>query len=246
MISAILITLNEQENINQALESLKNLADEIIIVDSGSKDKTLEIAKKFDAKIYFRKFDNFANQKNFALSKATNEWVLALDADEEIPLALAEEIKDAIKNEQIAGYLIPRRNFILEAEIKYSRWSPDKHIWLWKKDSGKWVGDIHEEVVVSGEIGLLKNSKIHNSHKTVGEFMQANNFYSSMEAKMLFEAKTHFSFWSMGEAVLFEFFIRFFYKRGFLDGVRGFSLAYLMGIYKLSVWIKLWELEYKK
>lgn len=246
MISAILITLNEQENISQALESLKNLADEIIIVDSGSKDKTLEIAKKFDTKIYFRKFDNFANQKNFALSKVTNEWVLALDADEEIPIALTEEIKDAVLDEQYAGYLIPRRNFILGAEIKYSRWSPDKHIWLWKKDLGKWVGDIHEEVVISGEIGLLNNSKIHNSHKTVGEFMQANNFYSSMEAKMLFKAKTHYSFWNMLGEALFEFFIRFFYKKGFLDGIRGFALSYLMGIYKIVVWIKLRELEREK
>lgn len=246
MISAILITLNEQENIKRALESLKNLTDEVIIVDSGSRDKTLEIAKKFDAKTYFRKFDNFANQKNFAVSKATNGWVLALDADEEIPIVLADEIKDAVKDKQYAGYLIPRRNFILGAEIKYSRWSPDRHIWLWKKDLGKWVGDIHEEVVVSGKIGLLKNSKIHHSHKTVGEFMQANNFYSSMEAKMLFNAKTRFSFWNMLGAALFEFFIRFFYKKGFLDGTRGFSLAYLMGIYKIVVWIKLWELESKK
>lgn len=243
MITAILITLNEQKKIKQALQSLRNLADEVIVVDSGSNDKTLKIAKDFGARTYFREFDNFANQKNFALSKATNEWIFALDADEEVPLVLAEEIKEATKNKLYAGYLIPRRNFILGGEIKYSRWSPDRHIWLWKKDLGKWVGDIHEEVVVSGKIGLLKNSKIHNSHKTVSEFMQANNLYSLMEAEMLVNNKTCFSFLSMVGAPIFEFFVRFFYKKGFLDGKRGFSLSYLMAIYKITVWIKLWELQ---
>lgn len=243
MISAIIITLNEESKIRNALEGIKGLADEIVVVDSGSSDKTVEIARNLGAKVYIRKFDNFANQKNFALSKASGEWILALDADEEIPQELAQEIKEAVKNGIYNGYLMPRRNFILGKEIKYSRWSPDKHIWLWKKNSGKWVGDVHEEVLVVGKVGELKNSKMHRSHKTIGSFMQANALYSTLEAKSLFKKGVRFSLWKMLWQTVFEFFLRFVYKLGLLDGKQSFALCYLMGVYKLTVYIKLWELQ---
>ncbi|MDD5147101.1 MAG: glycosyltransferase family 2 protein [Candidatus Daviesbacteria bacterium] len=246
MISAIIITLNEEDKIGRAIKSLKGLADEIIVVDSGSSDKTLDIAESLGAKVYFRKFDNFANQKNWAVSKTKGDWILSLDADEEILGSLAEEIKEASKSNNFAGYLLPRRNFIFKKEIKHSRWSPDLHIWLWKKDCGRWVGDVHEEVVVSGKVGLLKGSKIHNSHDTVSSFIKANNLYSTLDARKLFRKNIKFSFIKMFRETFFEFFIRFFYKRGFLDGSEGFILAYIMGIYKLTVWIKLWELERKE
>lgn len=243
MISAVLITLNEQNKIERALRSLQDLVDEIIIVDSGSQDDTLEIAKKYRSKIYFRKFDNFANQKNWAVSKAKGDWILALDADEEITADLAEEIKEAIRSNKYQGYLIPRRNFILGAEIKHSRWSPDMHIWLWKKDDGKWVGAVHEEVLVNGPVGLLKSGKIHHSHNTVSSFIEANNFYSTLEAQSMHSQGIKFSLWRMFWEAFFEFFVRFFYKKGFLDGHRGFALAYLMGIYKLIVWVKIYDLQ---
>lgn len=243
MISATIITLNEEDNIKDAIFSLKGLADEIIVVDSGSTDQTVEISEGLGAKVYFRKFDNFTSQKNWAMSKTKGDWILSLDADERITPELAEEIKENVNNQQYVGYLIPRRNFILGKEIKYSRWSPDIHIWLWKKDSGKWMGDVHEEVVVRGNVGRLKNCKIHHSHKTVSEFIQANNNYSTLEAGSLFNDGIKFSFGKMCWDSFFEFFIRFFYKLGFLDGKQGFVLAYLMGIYKLTVWIKVWELE---
>lgn len=246
MISATIITLNEEDKIGDAIKSLKGVADEVIVVDSGSNDKTVEIAKKLEADVYFRKFDDFASQKNYALSKVKGDWILSLDADEEITADLAEEIKEAVKSNLYAGYLIPRRNFILGQEIKHSRWSPDTHIWLWKKDQGSWVGDVHEEIVVKGKIGLLNNSKIHNSHKTIESFMEANNLYSKVEAQSLFNKHKKYSFFKMIWEPTFEFLIRFIYKKGFLDGSRGFVLSYLMGIYKLVVWIKVWELEQKK
>lgn len=243
MISATLITLNEQRKVAQALKSIQGLADEIIVVDCGSSDKTCKIAEEFGAKVYFRKFDNFANQKNFALAKAEGNWIIALDADEEIPPELATEIRQAVNDNQYAGYLIPRRNSILGAEIKHSRWSPDSHIWLWKKGCGKWIGEVHEEVVIQGKVGRLRSSKIHNSHETISSFMGANNLYSSLEAQALVKKGINFSFWRMFQDLLVEFLLRFFYKLGFLDGKRGFSLSFIMGIYKLTVWIKLWELQ---
>lgn len=246
MISATIISLNEEDRIEKAIQSLKGVADEIVVLDSGSTDKTVDLAKSLRARVYHREFDNFANQKNWAAEKASGEWILSIDADEEIPENLKEEIKKAVKNDVYKGYLIPRRNFILGREIKHSRWSPDLHIWLWKKGFGEWVGDVHEEVKVEGKVGLLKNSKIHNSHKTLSSFLKANNLYSDLEAQLLFKHNIKFSFWKMFWESLFEFFIRFIYKKGFLDGKEGFALAYAMGIYKFSVWIKLWEMEQKK
>lgn len=246
MISITIITLNEEKNIKRAIESVKNIADEIIVVDSESTDKTTQIAQKEGAKVFIRKFDNFANQKNWALSKASNNWILALDADEEVPEKLADEIKQGISSDEIAGYLIPRKNFILGKEIKYSRWSPDKHIWLWKKDQGRWIGDVHEEVKVLGKVGQFKNSKIHHSHKTISEFLDSNNFYSTLLAESMHKRGVRFSLLKMFWDSIWEFKIRFFYKLGFLDGWRGFVLAYLMAIYHLIVWVKLWQRNQQK
>lgn len=245
MISATIVTLNEEENIKKALDSLRDWVDEIVVVDSGSSDKTIEIAKEYKAKIFFRKFDNFGSQKNWAASKTEGDWILSVDADEEIPKELADEMREAVETDQYSGFLIGRRNFILGQEIKHSRWSPDTHIWLWKKGSGKWVGDVHEEVIIKGTVGQLKNKKIHDSHKKVKDFIAANNLYSTLEAQSLLKQGVKFSFWKMIWQAKFEFFIRFIYKMGFLDGLRGFILSYLMAIYKLTVWIKLWELQKK-
>jgi len=246
MISATIITLNEEKNIERLLQNLEGLVDEIIIVDSGSTDKTLELAKKYHAKIFYREFDNFSNQKNWAASKANEDWILSVDADEEIPLELKVEIKEAVKSREYNGYLIPRKNLILGKEIKYSRWSPDKHIWLWRKDAGNWVGEVHEEVMVGGKVGELQNSKIHNSHKNLSEFFESNNFYSTLLSQSMYKKGIKFSIYKMFWNSFFEFNVRFLYKLGFLDGWRGFVLAYSMSIYQLMVWVKLWDLEKKK
>lgn len=242
-LSAVIITLNEEENIAKVLASVKNFAEEIIIVDSGSTDKTLEIVKKYGAKIYHRKFDDFASQKNWAQDKASGNWIFSLDADERVSEDLAREIKQAIQSNEYIGYFISRRNFILGEEIKHSRWSPDQHIWLWKKGLGKWMGKVHEEVIINGLIGQLKESKIHYSHKTVSEFFKSNNFYSTLLAGQMFENGIKFQAMKILWDPLFEFFIRFIVKMGFLDRWRGFMLAYLMAIYKISVWVKLYELQ---
>lgn len=243
MISATIITLNEQKNIKRALQSLKGIVDEVVVVDSGSTDRTIELAKEFGAKVFIRDFDNFSNQKNFAVSKAKGDWILSIDADEQISERLGEEIKKAVEHKEYAGLLIPRRNFILGQEIKHSRWSPDKHIWLWKKELGKWVGDVHEEVEVLGKIGELKNAKINYQDEYIYDFMQKNDFYAEILANSLYKKGVRFSFFHLIYDSMCEFFIRFIYKLGFLDGWRGLILSYLMAIYKISVWIKIYELQ---
>lgn len=245
-LSITVITLNEEKKVDVCLKSLQRLEAEIILVDSGSTDQTLEIAKKYKAKIYHRKFDNFANQKNFAAAKTIGAWILSVDADEIIPKDLAEEIKQAIKQDGVSGFLIGRRNFILGGEIKHSRWSPDEHIWLWRKQQGVWMGEVHEEVMVKGKVRRLKNKKLHHQQQSITDFIRTNDFYASILARKRYESGIKFSLGRFLWDPFFEFALRFFYKLGFLDGWRGFVLAYLMAIYQLIIWVKLWELEQKK
>ena len=242
-LSVTIITLNEEENIKRCLVSVKQVANEIVVVDAGSTDKTVDIAKNEGAKVFVRDFDNYANQKNYALSKATGNWVFSLDADEVVPSSLRKEILEAISDDKFDAYLIPRRNIILGSEIRYSRWSPDKHVWLWKRKKGVWGGGVHEEVAIDGEVGKLKNAKIHYQHKTVAEFIDMLNKYTEFEAEEKTSKGIKFSFFRMFYDPKLSFFRRFVYKKGFLDGWRGFVLAYLMAIYRMTTWIKVWERE---
>jgi glycosyltransferase involved in cell wall biosynthesis len=243
MLSVTLITLNEENDLARCLESVKEIADEVIVVDSGSTDKTVEIARKFGAKVFERKFDNYANQKNFAVEKSSGEWIFSIDADEEASPELCGELKEVIKEGNFSGFSVPRKNIILGKFIKYTRWDPDldRHIWLWRKDKGRWVGDVHEEVEVEGAVGRLKNAKVHHQYETISEFFGMMNRYSELEAKQKLKEGMNFSLFRFFWDPLYMFLVRFFYRKGFLDGWRGFVLSYLMAIYDLNVWIKIWQ-----
>ena len=240
-LSVIIITLNEEENLQRCLESVKRIADEIVVVDSGSTDMTLEIAKKYKARIYSRKFDNYSNQKNYAVEKATGDWIFSLDADEEITPELGSGIQVALRQKDINGYFIPRKNIIFGQEIKHTRWSPDAHIWLWRKGKGSWKGEVHEEVDVKGWVANLKNAKIHFSYARVSDFWKMMNNYTERMAEDLLKKGNKFSLLLLFFSPALSFFRRFFYKKGFLDGWRGFILSYLMAIYRMTTWIKIWE-----
>lgn len=256
-LSVTIITLNEEKDLMRCLESVRQLADEIVVVDSESTDRTVEIAKKFGAKVFYRKFDNYSNQKNYAAKKAIGDWILSLDADEVIPPELAREINSKISsrggsssggqipNFKFIAYSIPRKNIILGKLIKYTRWQPefDRHIWLWRKGKGKWVGDVHEEVVVEGKVGRLENAKVHYQHGTVAEFMEMMNRYSELDAAQRVKNGVKFSYFRLFFDPIYNFSVRFFYRLGFLDGWRGFVLSCLMAIYHLELWVKVWEQE---
>lgn len=244
-LSVTIITLNEEKNLARCLDSIKEIVDEIIIVDSGSTDKTIEIAEKYGAKVFERKFDNYANQKNYAVEMSTGEWIFSLDADEIVEKDLAEEIENATKNKQYVAYSMPRKNIILGKLIKYTRWQPelDRHVWLWKRLKGKWVGGVHEEVVVDGKVGRLKSAKIHYQYESISEFMVMINRYSEFDAKQRVDSKISFSYLRLVFDPLYNFLVRYFYRLGFIDGWRGFVLSYLMAVYHLNLWIKVWEKE---
>lgn len=242
MLTVTVITLNEEKNIKRCLESIKNLADEIVVVDSGSTDKTVEIAKSYRAKVFIREFDNFANQKNYAAQKATRRWILSLDADEEVSPDLRKEIMAQLTKNEYVAFSIPRKNIILGKFIRYTRWQPelDRHLWLWKKGMGKWFGEVHEELRVNGKVGELRGAKIHHQHETVKEFLEMMNNYSEIEVNKRVKKGARFSYFGLFFDPIYNFLVRYFYRLGFLDGWRGFMLSYLMAIYHLEVWLKIW------
>ncbi len=244
-LSTTIITLNEEKDLPRCLESVRDISDQIVVVDCGSTDNTVKIAKSFGAEVYTRVFDNYADQKNFAIKKADGEWILSLDADEEISPALAKEIDLVTRNGQseIAGYSIPRKNIIFGKLIRYTRWQSelDRHVWLWKKNKGSWEGDVHEEVVVNGRVGKLVNAKIHYQYENVTEFMTMMNRYSEFDANQNVKNGVKFSYIRVFFDPVYNFLVRYLYRLGFLDGWRGFILSYLMAIYHIEIAVKMWE-----
>lgn len=242
-LSITIITLNEEKFIGKCIESVLGIADEIILVDSLSSDRTVEIAKGLGAKVFEHKFDNYGKQKNFASSKASGEWILSLDADEVLEEGSKEEILNAIKTNSFQAYSMPRKNIILGKFIRHSRWQPelDRHIWLYKKERAKWMGEVHEEIKVDGRVGKLKFGKIHYQYENISQFLIMMNNYSSIEAEKRYSDGERFSVLKLIADPLYNFLVRYFYRLGFLDGWRGFVLSYLMAIYHTEVAVKLWE-----
>ena len=246
-ISLVMIVKNEEKNLAKCLNSVENLVDEIVIVDSGSTDKTIEIAKTFGAKIFKREFDSFSNQKNYALSIATNEWVLHLDADEVLSKELVEEIKFVIINTKLDGFYLIRTNFFLGKQMKYSGINKEYRLRLAKKTLSKYVGGIiHEELIVNGKVGKLKNIMIHNSYPTISSYFNKLEQYTTLGAKKLLETNKKAKVIDIVFKPPFEFIKRYILKCGFLDGIRGFIWAVLYAFYTFIKYIKLWEFCSKK
>ena len=246
-VSLVMIVKNEEKNLAKCLNSVENLVDEIVIVDSGSTDKTIEIAKTFGAKIFKREFDSFSNQKNYALSIATNEWVLHLDADEVLSKELVEEIKFVIINTKLDGFYLIRTNFFFFLQMKYSGINKEYRLRLAKKTLSKYVdGIIHEELIVNGKVGKLKNIMIHNSYPTISSYFNKLEQYTTLGAKKLLEKNKKAKVIDIVFKPPFEFIKRYILKCGFLDGIRGFIWAVLYAFYTFIKYIKLWEFCSKK
>jgi len=173
------------------------------------------------------KFINYSDQKNYAASRCKYDWILSLDADEYISSALANEIKNLDFSSD--AYYIPRLNYIFGKPIYHTNWGPsdDTHIWLFNKLKCRWVGDVHEEIKTDGKVGNLKGVKIHHNYTSVAQFMNKLNDYTSRE--------------KAGRNPIYEFVRRYIWHKGFLDGWHGLFLSYLMMIYHLSTWVKLWQ-----
>jgi len=246
-ISLVMITKNEERNIKKSLLSVIDLVDEIIILDSGSDDKTVEIAKQFGAVVKERVFDSFTNQKNYALSLAANEWVLHLDADEFVSAELKEEIKQNLENPGYDAFYLTRNNFFLGRRMKYAGLAEEKRLRLAKKSLSKYTGGlIHEELVVNGKTGYMKNTFEHHPYPTLDNFFTKFDQYTALGAMKMYERNKKFHIVDVAFRPIIEFFKRYVFRLGFLDGLEGFVWSVLGAFYVFVKYIKLWQLEKNK
>ncbi|MEQ8350108.1 MAG: glycosyltransferase family 2 protein [Leptospiraceae bacterium] len=258
-LSACIITLNEQDNLPDCLRSL-DFVSEIVIVDSGSRDNTQKIARAAGARLFKREFDNYIDQKNFAIQKARGPWILFLDADERIDVRLNAEIRklfsaspgsdisrgsSPVKPEvrpSTAGYKVPRRTFYLGRWIRHSGWYPDYSIRLFRKGSGQFEGrTFHETVKIRGRAGKLHNPILHFSYRSIRQHLDVINRYSELFAReRLSLGKRNGVLFSLGKGLI-KFLTMYVWRLGFLDGRAGLVIAVLGSYYNFLKYIKVWE-----
>lgn len=244
-ISAIIITKNESANLEDCLSSLTGLADEIIVVDSGSNDNTVEIAKKFNAIVSVTTdWPGFGPQKNRALDLASKEWIFSIDADERVTPELISEIKEALKAPSATCYYFPRLSYYCGEFLKHGGWYPDFVYRLFKKGSARFSDDlVHERLIFSGTPKLLKNHLIHYSYLRFEQVIAKINAYSSAGAKQGFEAGKKSSILSAVLHGFWTFFRTYIIRRGFLDGKYGLAMAISAGHTTYYKYLKLWHLN---
>jgi glycosyltransferase involved in cell wall biosynthesis len=248
-ITVALITLNEEANLPRTLASVMPLVrdgrGEIIVVDSGSTDRTIEIAKSFGALVFTEPWKGFAAQKNSAMEKGSGDWILQLDADEALEADLNVEILRALNAPaETAGFLIPRKNFFLGRWIKHGGFYPDAKLRLIRRGTGKFDEyGAHPTIKVSGATGRFKHALIHNAYPTLRGYIDHMNSYSSSGAELAL-AKGHrgFSFLNIVVRAKLTFIYNYFFRLGFLDGREGFLLHAYHSVYVSWKYAKAWEL----
>lgn len=247
-ISVVLATYNEEKNLKECLQSIKNLAWEIIVVDGGSTDKTLDIASEFNARII--KTDNppvFHINKNKAIDAAKGDWVFQLDADEVVTEELIKEIQKVISPEsEINGYWIPRRNFFLGRFLTKGGQYPDYTLRLYRKGLGRLPAkDVHEQAVVEGKVAYLKNDLLHLRDKSFAQYLDRFNRYTDLFSKQLEQSKLKINILSF---IIFLFlkppfwFIKAYFRhRGYVDGFPGFVFALFSSLRFPVAYVKYWS-----
>lgn len=245
-ISVVISAFNEEKNIERCLKSL-SFADEIIVVDNSSSDKTAELSKKYTKKIFTQKNNpmQIDLQKNFGFEKAASEWILSIDADEEVSKELAKEIKivvDRVDN-SVNGYWIPRQNIIFNKVINNSGWFPDPQLRLFRKGKGSFIkAHVHEPIKLEGESAYLNQVLIHHHYENISEFLKKTiNNYAPSEAEEYMNKGYVFSYFDAIRFPLKEFLNRFFARKGYRDGFHGLMLSFLMAFYHFLIFAFLWE-----
>ncbi|MBN2318375.1 MAG: glycosyltransferase family 2 protein [Acidobacteria bacterium] len=242
-ISATIITCNEERNIAEALESL-SWVDEIIVVDSGSEDATLDICRRFTDKIYYRDWTGYVDQKNYAVEKACNDWILSLDADERVSPKLQDEIEALNrKGFRESGYRIPRATFFMGRWIKHGDWYPDYQLRLFDRRHGKWQGGrVHESVQTDGAAGMLRGEIQHFTYRNFSEYLKRLESYTTLAALDYRRKGRRASSWMLFGKPLAVFIRAYLLKCGFLDGTAGFTVAVMGAVSAFFKYAKLHEL----
>ncbi len=243
-ISVTIITKNEEENIRGCLESVQ-WADEIVVVDNGSTDGTLKICREYRARVFPEDWKGYSGQKNSAIEKTRNEWILSLDADERIGPDLRREIEATLEgNPSADGYFIARKNFFLGRWIRYCGWYPDLNLRLFRKSRGRFrERAVHEKVELQGKTAKLKNPLIHETYRSLSDFFQRVDRYSSLAAREMHREGRRYRLMDVLLRPPFTFLQMYILQAGFLEGYSGFLLSVLYSFYNFAKYNKLKELE---
>ncbi len=243
-ITVIIITKNEENIIDDCLKSVE-WADEIIIVDSESEDKTVQIARQYTQKIYTRKWEGYSKQKRYALSLVENDWVLSLDADERVTPELRDEIQSG-PDDNYDGFNISRRNYFLGKHITGCGWDNDYQLRLFKKTKTSVTERfVHESFAVDGRIGKLNNRIDHYSYRSLKDAVAKMNNYSTLEAKQRYKGKkvSPFDFILHPAGAFLQYFI---VRKGYRDGKYGLMVSLLHAMTNMQTYMKIWELRKKE
>jgi glycosyltransferase involved in cell wall biosynthesis len=246
-ITAIIPTLNEEVNIEQAIESV-SFADEIIVIDSYSTDATVALAQKHDVTLIQRVFDDYSTQKNFAIEKAKHNWIYVLDADERVTPELRKEILERAKDPNgFVGFNVYRTFYFAGKKLKYSGWQHDKVIRFFRKDKCKYNGKIvHERIEAHGKVGFFENKLEHYTYRNFDYFVSKLNRYAALKAQLLYEKNRKANLFHFIIKPPFKFVIHYVVRLGFLDGFPGFVISVLLSYGVLVRYIKLWLLKHNR
>ena len=246
-LSAVILSRNEEKNIERSIKSLK-FCDEIILIDDNSIDETRNIAQKFGVKVLERKLEgNFSSQRNYGLEKALGDWILFVDADEVVGEKLKIEILQEInKNSEINGFQIRRKDHIWGKELRYGEIIQAKFMRMARKGAGRWKRRVHEVWEVSGKSKILKNSLDHYPHQNLSEFINEINIYSTLNSEANKLEKKESSLFKIILIPKLKFILNYFVRLGFIDGERGLILALFMSFHSFLSWSKLWIKENQK
>ncbi len=247
MISVVIITKNEEDLIRISLESVK-WADEIIVIDNGSTDKTVEIAKSYTDKVFIVNEEGFNARRVKGMEEAKGDWVLYVDADERVLKPLQEEIRELVQSNNYSAYALSRRNIIFGKEQKYNAFWPDWVIRLIKKDDFiDWVGEVHEYVTFKGKLGYSKNSLLHLTHRGLDQIVIKSLEWSKIDAKLRMNADhPKMTGWRFVRLLITETFNQGIKRGGFLNGTISTMDSILQTFSLLMTYIRLWEIQQPK
>ena len=245
-ITATVITYNEEPNIAAALESL-SWANEIVVVDAESQDRTVEIARRFTNRVFVRAWPGYSAQKNFAAEQSTNDWIFSLDADERVSPQLRESVLSiSLKEPEPAGFEMPRRTYYLDRWIRHSGWWPNLKVRLYDRRRARWQGDfVHESLEVKGEVRRLNGNLLHYTVRDASEHHLRMDRYTTLAAADLHSRGKRASLGSLFVAPAVVFLRSYVFKLGFLDGIPGLAIARFAAHYEFLKNLKLWEMRRK-
>lgn len=243
-LSVVIITYNEEKNIRDCLESVK-WAGEIIIVDGFSRDKTIAICQEYTNKIYQREnVSNLNINKSYGIEKAIGDWIVYLDADEQVSVDLSVEIKGVLSEEsKFEAYKIPRQNYYFGRWLKHGGHFPDYQLRLFKSGKARFeCRHVHERLQVDGRVGCLNHPLVHHSYPTISQYLKKFDFYTSFEANYMLQTKKRYSALSgLVISPISKFMRRYFFKLGFLDGLPGFLACLFHSLGIIVSYAKYWE-----